>query len=58
VGASNHGGPGAKPGYGHVGFVMDKVGPPCASVISANSHFTDCSTFIITCRPGLVQWVK
>jgi hypothetical protein len=46
---------------GHVGFVMDKVALaqvlPSTSVFLANTHSTDCSTFIniIIYHPGLVQ---
>jgi hypothetical protein len=41
-----------------VGFVVDELALgqafPSTSVSLANSHSTDCSTFII-CYPGLVQ---
>jgi hypothetical protein len=44
---------------GHVGFVVDKVALrhffPSTSVSPADSHSTDCSTFIIIYHPGLVQ---
>jgi hypothetical protein len=44
---------------GHVGFVLEKVA--LGQVFSkyfgspANSHSTDCSTFITVYHPGLVQ---
>jgi hypothetical protein len=37
----------------HVGFVIDKVA--LGQVSPANSHSTECSTFIIIHHPGLVQ---
>jgi hypothetical protein len=44
-----------------MGFVVDEVAlgqvSLSTSVSPANSHFTDCSTFII-CHPGLVQWAN
>jgi hypothetical protein len=48
-----------EPRSGHVGFMVDKVAwgtfPPSTSVSPANSHSTDCYTFIIIYHPGLVQ---
>jgi hypothetical protein len=44
--------PGLEPRSGHVGFVVDKVA--LGQVSPANSHSTDCSTFIIY-HPGLIQ---
>jgi hypothetical protein len=48
-----------EPKSGHVGFVVDKVAlgrfSPSTSVSPANSHSTDCSTFIVIYHPGLVQ---
>jgi hypothetical protein len=46
-----------EPRSGHVGFVVDKVALSQVSVPPANSHSTDCSTFIIIViyHLGLVQ---
>jgi hypothetical protein len=50
---------GFNPRSDHVGFMVDKVALrqvfTDSSVFTANSHSTDCSTFIIIYDPGLVQ---
>jgi hypothetical protein len=44
--------PGFKPGYWHVGFVVDKV---TLGQVFSDHHSTNFSTVTITYHPGLVQ---